>query len=192
MWTRFRGLLLYRWILVCKFTVSTLPFPLLSVWQRVKSWQLKSSMLCFSRALRITWGVWSWLVSWGQKKRGQKVTHQKAVVWLGNGALCSRPHQYALVDVSVADALHTDPDDAWVINLLVVDGQRGRRRAAGRWLFGGWGWFRVLNRRSAEVRVWGAARGAGESRTGGGHRGEVFSNIVQRAWERLWSDENLS
>lgn len=47
MWTKLRGLLLVR------------PFPLLSVWQRVKSWQPKSSMWCFSRALRITWGVWS-------------------------------------------------------------------------------------------------------------------------------------
>lgn len=41
-------------------------------------------------------------------------------------------HQYALVDVSVADALHADPDDARVGNLFVVEGLRGLRRAAGR------------------------------------------------------------
>lgn len=54
---------------------------------------------------------------------------------LRNEALHSYPHQYALVDVSVADALHADPDDARVIDLLVVDGQRGLGRAAGQRLF---------------------------------------------------------
>lgn len=54
------------------------------------------------------------------------------MVCLGHEALRRPPHQDALVDVPVADALHTDPDDAGVINLLVVDGQRGLRRAAGR------------------------------------------------------------
>lgn len=43
-----------------------------------------------------------------------------------------RPHQYALVDVPVADRLHADPDDTRVSDLLVVDRQRGLRRAAGR------------------------------------------------------------
>lgn len=78
---------------------------------------------------------------------GQKVASQ------GCGRTGRRPHQDALVDVPVADALHTDPDDAGVIDLLVVDGQRGLRRAAGgrpfRWRRG----FRVRNRRRAEVRV---------------------------------------
>lgn len=32
------------------------------------------------------------------------------------------PHQYALVDVPIADALHADPDDARVRNLFVVEG----------------------------------------------------------------------
>lgn len=47
----------------------------------------------------------------------------------------SHSHQYALVDVSVADALHADPDDARIIDLFVVDGQRGLRTAVGRRLF---------------------------------------------------------
>lgn len=51
---------------------------------------------------------------------------------LRNEALHGHPHQYALVDVSVADTLHADPDDARVIDLLVVDGQRSLRRIAGR------------------------------------------------------------
>lgn len=51
---------------------------------------------------------------------------------LRNEALHRHSHQYALVDVSVADALHADPDDARIIDLLVVDGQSGLRRAAGR------------------------------------------------------------
>lgn len=41
------------------------------------------------------------------------------------------PHQYALVDVPVTDALHADPDDARVGNLFVVKGLRGLWRAAG-------------------------------------------------------------
>lgn len=93
------------------------------------------------------------------------------------------PHQYALVNVSVADALHTDPDDACVSNLLVVDGQRGRRRAAGWRQRRG---VRVQNQRGrAEVWVWGAARGPGQSGTGGGHGGEILCNVVKRAWQRL-------
>lgn len=41
------------------------------------------------------------------------------------------PHQYALVDVPVTDALHADPDDARVSNLFVIEGLRGLWRAAG-------------------------------------------------------------
>lgn len=80
-------------------------------------------------------------------------TSQEAVARLGNAAPDSRPHQYALVDVPVADALHADPDDAGVIDLLVVDGQRGLRGAAGRRAFRRRGGFRVQKRRGAEVRV---------------------------------------
>lgn len=39
--------------------------------------------------------------------------------------------QYALIDVSIADTLHTDPDDTRVSNLFVVNRQRSPRRAAG-------------------------------------------------------------
>lgn len=42
-----------------------------------------------------------------------------------------QPYQYALIDVSIADALHTDPDDTRVGHLFVVDRQRSLRRAAG-------------------------------------------------------------
>ena len=91
------------------------------------------------------------------------------------------PHQYALVDVASADALHTDPDDTWVSNLFVVDGQRSLRRAAG-------GWWRLSTRnqrRRAEVRVRGAAGGAGQTGGKGRHGGEILCNIVKGAWERL-------
>lgn len=43
--------------------------------------------------------------------------------------------QYALVDVSVAERLHTDPDDTGVSDLLVVNRQHSLRRAAGRRLW---------------------------------------------------------
>lgn len=91
-------------------------------------------------------------------------------------------YQNALVDVSIADTLHADPDDARVSNLFVVDGQHGLRGAAGRWRVG------VQNqRRRAEVRMWGAAGGAGKTGGGGGRGagGEILCNIVKRAWERL-------
>lgn len=52
------------------------------------------------------------------------LNHLRCVVLTGQ--------QYALVDVSIADTLHTDPDDTRVSNLFVVDGQHGLRRAAGR------------------------------------------------------------
>lgn len=39
--------------------------------------------------------------------------------------------QYALIDVSIADTLHTDSDDTRVGHLFVVDRQRNLRRAAG-------------------------------------------------------------
>lgn len=55
------------------------PFPLRSIWQRLKSLWLTSSMLCFSSALWITWGVWSWLVSWGQDT--VRVTSFKWLCW---------------------------------------------------------------------------------------------------------------
>lgn len=42
-----------------------------------------------------------------------------------------RYYQYALVDISIADTLHADPDDTQIGNLFVVDGQHGLRRAAG-------------------------------------------------------------
>lgn len=98
-------------------------------------------------------------------------------------------HQNALVNVSIADALHTDPDDAWVSNLLVVDRQRNRRRAAGCRQRRG---VRVQNQRGrAEVWVWGAASGPGQSRTGGGHGGEILGNVVKRPWQRLREDNFL-
>lgn len=108
---------------------------------------------------------------------------------LTNKRLQNHPHpyQYALVDVSVADTLNTDPDDTWVSNLFVVDGQSGLRRAAG----GQRGQGRRLGvqnqRRRAEVRMWRAAGEAGKTGRGGGHGagGEILCNIVKRAWERL-------
>ncbi len=96
-----------------------------------------------------------------------------------------RPYQYALVDVSIADTLHADPNDTRVSDLFVVDGQRGLRGAAGRWR------LRVQDqRRGAEVRMRGAAGGAGKTGRGGHGAGvEILCNIVKGAWERLREEE---
>jgi len=102
-------------------------------------------------------------------------------IFLKKQPSCS--HQDALVDAPVAHGLHADPDDTRVGHLPVVDGQPGPRGAAGRARLGtqdqGGG---------AEVRVGGAARGAGETgrgRGGGGAGGEVHCDVVERAREGL-------
>lgn len=98
--------------------------------------------------------MWSWLVSWrGDRTRltftAQSCDNDRQAFELffppTDAGDCEairetqteasherRPHQYALVDVPVADRLHADPDDTRVGDLFVVDRQRGRRRAAGR------------------------------------------------------------
>ena len=87
-------------------------------------------------------------------------------------------HQYALVDVPIADGLHADPDDTRVGHLLVVDGQHGLRRR---------GRLRAQDQRGgAEVWMRGAAGGAGQTGRGGhGAGGEILCNVVERAGERL-------
>lgn len=92
--------------------------------------------------------------------------------------------QNAFVDVSIADTLHADPDDAQVGDLLVVDGQRGLRGAAGR---------RRRRRRlgaqqqrgGAEVRMGGAAGGAGQAGRGRRHGAEILGHVVEGAREGL-------
>lgn len=66
------------------------------------------------------------------RKRDTKSNQKKLADLRNTGSQNHRPYQYALVDVSIADTLHTDPDDTRVRNLFIVDGQRGLRRAAGR------------------------------------------------------------
>ena len=99
-------------------------------------------------------------------------------------------HQDAIVDVAVVTELHTDPDDAGVGHLPVVDRQRGLGGGGG----GGGGLW--TQRRGggegggAEVGLQGAAGGGGGSWGGGrgrggrgrgGRRGEVLSHVMQGA-----------
>lgn len=87
--------------------------------------------------------------------------------------------QNAFVDVAVADALHTDADDAGVGDLFVVEWLRGRAGTRGRGRF-----WTGTKRGRTQVWMGRAAGRTGQTRTWRRH-GEVLSDVVEGAGERL-------
>lgn len=82
------------------------------------------------------------------------------------GGVVLAGQQYTLVDVAVVATLHTDPHDAGVSPLLVVDRQRGLGRGGG--TAGGGGRRSVWScTRGAAVVWWGGAAGVGGGSRGG-------------------------